>query len=126
MRINPPILLGLAALSGLMSIALGAFAAHGLSDPQAQTWLKTGAGYQISHALAVFAALTALPRDSRPAILAAVLFLVGALIFSGSLYAMGLGAPRWLGAMTPIGGLTLMAGWIVFAWGAFRLDNNRR
>ena len=125
MKRNRRILLVLAALSGLTSVALGAFAAHGVADPQAQAWLKTGANYQIVHTLAVFAALTALPRDSRPGMVAATLFVIGALIFSGTLYAMALGAPRWLGAITPVGGLALMAGWIALAWGAFRLDDNR-
>ena len=125
MKLNRRILLGLAALSGLTPVALGAFAAHGVTDPQAQAWLKTGANYQIVHALAAFAALTALPRGDRPAMVAAALFLIGALVFSGTLYAMALGAPRWLGAVTPVGGLTLMAGWVALAWGAFRSDDNR-
>lgn len=125
MKRSRRILLGLAALSGLTSVALGAFAAHGVADPQAQAWLKTGANYQIVHALAVFAALNALPRGDRAAMIAATLFLIGALIFSGTLYAMALGAPRWLGAVIPIGGVALMAGWIALAWGAFRLDDNR-
>jgi uncharacterized membrane protein YgdD (TMEM256/DUF423 family) len=52
------------------------------------------------------------------AAMAAPLFLAGVVIFSGSLYAMGLGAPRWLGAITPIGGLAFLTGWAVLAWAA--------
>ena len=125
MKLNRQILLGLAALSGLTSVVFGAFAAHGVTDPQAQAWLRTGASYQIAHALAAFAALATMPRGSRAALTATTLFLIGALIFSGTLYAMALGAPRWLGGITPIGGLSLMAGWIALAWGAFGSDDNR-
>ena len=57
--------------------------------------------------------------------LAAPLFLGGVLIFSGSLYAMALGAPRWFGAITPIGGLLFLAGWGVLAWAAWSIDDRR-
>lgn len=111
----------LAALSGLISVIAGAFGAHGMAGhPLAQELLKTGAQYEAIHALATLAAVL-LARgggqgSGRGAILAPVLFLTGSLIFSGSLYALALGAPRLVGAVTPLGGLALMAGWASLIW----------
>ena len=107
----------LAALSGLVSVAAGAFGAHGAADPAAKELLRTGASYEASHALAVLAC-AALPLNPRRAAWPPALFLFGALVFSGSLYAMAFGAPRWLGAITPIGGLSLMGGWACLAYAA--------
>lgn len=107
----------LAAVSGLISVAAGAFAAHGVADPAAKEWLRTGATWQAIHALAALAAVTLGGASRRPAV-APALFLGGTALFSGSLYALALGAPRWLGAITPIGGLIFMAGWAVLAWTA--------
>ena len=111
----------LAALWGLMAVAAGAFGAHAASDPQAKAWLQTGAQYQMIHALAVFAAFviwrTSPGAPAAP--LAGWLFLVGALVFAGSLYLMALTGARALGAVTPIGGVLLLAGWAVLAWAAF-------
>ena len=109
-------LLVAAALAGLACVAFGAFAAHGVSDERAQGWLRTGADYGLLHALAVFAAATLRAR------IAGVLFLVGVLVFGGTLFAMALGAPRWLGAVTPLGGLSFMAGWAALAWAARRAN----
>ncbi|WCM28651.1 DUF423 domain-containing protein [Sphingomonas sp. QA11] len=97
-----------AALSGALAVAAGAFGAHGASGP-AVDWLKTGAQYQLLHAIA---ALAVLRLDARGP---ATLFLVGAAIFAGTLYLMALGLPRWLGAITPIGGALLIAGWLWLA-----------
>ncbi|WP_342745823.1 DUF423 domain-containing protein [Caulobacter mirabilis] len=108
----------LAAVSGLLSVAFGAFGAHGVSDPKAQEWLKTGAGYQAIHALATLACALFIAQGARGARFAPALFLGGTVLFSGSLYLMALGAPRWLGAVTPLGGLGFMAGWLVLAWSA--------
>jgi uncharacterized membrane protein YgdD (TMEM256/DUF423 family) len=112
----------LAALWGLMAVAAGAFGAHAASDPQAKGWLQTGAQYQLAHALAVFACL-AVQRayaGAPAASLAAWLFVVGALLFAGSLYLMALTGVRALGAVTPIGGVLLLAGWATLAWAVFR------
>jgi uncharacterized membrane protein YgdD (TMEM256/DUF423 family) len=108
----------LAAASGFVAVAAGAFGAHGVQDPQAKAWLATGAQYQLTHALAVFACLVLWRMGGGTAAVAAWLFLAGAAIFSGTLYAMAFGAPRILGAVTPIGGLLLLAGWAVLAWTA--------
>ncbi len=102
---------GLAALAGAMAVAAGAFGAHGASG-QAAEWLRTGGQYQLIHAVA---ALVALRLEMRGP---GWLFVAGGAIFAVTLYAMALGAPRWLGAVTPIGGAMLIAGWL---WLALRL-----
>ena len=94
-----------AALSGALAIAAGAFGAHGASTPQAAEWLRTGGSYQLIHAVAA----VALIQTARTP---ALLMLIGAAIFSFTLYAMALGAPRWLGAITPVGGSLLIVAWI--------------
>ena len=101
----------LAALSGAIAVAAGAFGAHGASGEAAE-WLKTGAQYQLVH---VVAALVALRMEARGP---AWLFVLGAAIFGLTLYAMALGAPRWFGALTPIGGALLIGGWLWLAWSA--------
>ena len=101
----------LAALSGAIAVGAGAFGAHGASG-QAQEWLKTGAHYQLIHAVA---ALVALRMEARGA---AWLFIGGGAVFAGTLYLMAIGAPRWFGAITPIGGAMLIAGWLWLAWAA--------
>lgn len=98
----------LAALSGALAVAAGAFGAHGVSG-QAAEWLKTGGQYQLIHAVA---ALVAVRMEARTS---AWLFVGGAAVFAGTLYLMALGAPRWLGAVTPLGGTALIAGWVCLA-----------
>ena len=97
-----------AALSAALAIAAGAFGAHGAGD-EAAGWLRTGAFYQLPHAIAAIAVSQLNRRVSWS-------LLVGALIFASSLYAMALGAPRWFGAITPVGGATLIVAWL---WLAF-------
>jgi uncharacterized membrane protein YgdD (TMEM256/DUF423 family) len=99
----------LAALSAALAIGAGAFGAHGVSDPKAVEWLRTGGVYQLIHAVAAIT-IMGVARG------AAVLLLIGAAIFALSLYAMALGAPRWLGAITPIGGVLMIGGWLWAAW----------
>lgn len=103
----------LAALSGALAVAAGAFGAHGASGAKAAEWLRTGGLYQMVHAVAAIAVL-GLPRGR----LAAWLFVAGGALFAATLYAMAFGAPRWLGAVTPIGGLAMIGGWLVLAFGA--------
>jgi uncharacterized membrane protein YgdD (TMEM256/DUF423 family) len=108
----------LAAISGFVAVAAGAFAAHGMHDAKGQALLRTGSTYEMAHALATLAcaalAATAMPR----ARFAPALFLAGSVLFSGSLYALAFGAPRIVGAITPLGGLGFLAGWAVLAWAA--------
>jgi len=108
----------LAALSGATGVAAGAFAAHGIADPLAKDWLRTGGTYEMTHALAALACVCLAAIGAPRARLAAPLFLAGTVLFSGSLYAMALGAPHWLGAVTPIGGVLFLVGWGVLAWAA--------
>jgi uncharacterized membrane protein YgdD (TMEM256/DUF423 family) len=110
--------LTLAALGGFLSVCFGAFAAHGVADPKPQEWLRTGALYGFMHCLACYASLALEQAGGRRARFAPGCFLPGVLIFSGSLYAMALGGPLWLGAITPIGGLLFLIGWLVLAWAA--------
>ena len=102
-----------AALSAALAIAAGAFGAHGAASPQAADWLRTGGVYQLVHAIAALVVMQAMRGP-------AVLMLVGAAIFAGTLYLMALGAPRWLGAITPIGGSLLIAAWLWAAWSYWR------
>ena len=110
--------LALAALNGLMAVAAGAFGAHAAGDPQVKEWLRTGAQYQMAHAVAALACYGLLRATAGPATWAGRLFTIGALIFGGSLYIMALTGVRAMGAITPIGGLLLMAGWAVLIYGA--------
>ncbi len=102
----------LAAASGLVSVAAGAFAAHAVQEPGAKELLRTGSTYEAIHALATLAVVALARDDRRPPVLAPAFFLGGTVLFSGSLYALALGAPRWTGAITPLGGLAFMAGWL--------------
>ncbi len=96
-----------AALSAAVAIGAGAFGAH-VASGQAIDWLRTGAMYQLIHAVAV-PVLAA--RDPR----VAWVLLAGSLLFAATLYAMALGAPRWLGAVTPLGGVAMISGWLMLA-----------
>jgi uncharacterized membrane protein YgdD (TMEM256/DUF423 family) len=102
----------LTALSAAVAIGAGAFGAHG-AEPQAAEWLRTGAFYQLVHAVAVLALIE---RHRN----ASLTMLIGAALFSTTLYAMAFGAPRWLGAITPIGGVALIASWAWVAWSEYR------
>lgn len=103
----------LAALSGAMAIAAGAFGAHWAGKDVADL-LKTGGQYQLVHAVA---ALVAVRMEARGP---AWLFVIGGALFAGSLYALALGAPRMVGAVTPVGGVAMIAGWLWLAWAAAR------
>lgn len=99
-----------AALLAAVTVGMGAFGAHGLkarflAEPGAGGWWETATFYLLVHAVAV----AAVPAGSRWPRLA---LLLGAAVFAGTLYAMALGAPRWLGAITPLGGTALILGWL--------------
>ncbi len=114
---NPWLTIG-AAWTGL-AVALGAFGAHGLEkvtdSAKAHAWWKTASDYQFGQGLGLILVGMALHAGLLSKPWAGRLVWVGSWIFSGSLYAMALGAPRWFGAITPIGGTALIAGWIWFA-----------
>lgn len=106
----------LAGLSASVAIAAGAFGAHAMVAPAADL-LRTGGSYQLIHAVA---ALVVAPVRRR----AAWLLLIGAALFALSLYALALGAPgRWVGPVTPVGGLLMIGGWI---WLAYRAATSTR
>jgi uncharacterized membrane protein YgdD (TMEM256/DUF423 family) len=111
------------ALSGFIGVALGAFAAHGLKARLAPELLATfeiGVRYHMYHALALLAVAWACTRWPGSAALAAGwLFVAGTAVFSGSLYLLALTGERWLGAITPIGGLAFLAGWLCLAAAAW-------
>ncbi len=116
----------LAALMGALAVVMGAFAAHGLQAMLSERMLavfETGARYHLVHALAMgLAALAARGRAARLASLAAALFLAGTLLFSGSLYVLAFTGVTALGMITPLGGLSFVAGWIALALAALKLD----
>ena len=127
---GPALVVRLAALSGFLAVAFGAFAAHGAKDARAAELLHTGSLYQMTHALAVFGwlALRLAGKDGtggKLGVTAPALFLVGTVLFSGSLYALAFGAPRILGLVTPFGGLCFLAGWLVLAWRAGAIADRR-
>ena len=108
------------ALLAAAGVALGAFGAHGLRallTVEALGWWQTAVQYQMWHAIGLLAiaALSAQPIRVPASLLAA-----GTLIFSGSLYVMALTDARWLGAITPIGGVLMIAGWLVLGFAALR------
>lgn len=110
----------IAAVMGASGVAAGAFGAHGLRDkvePRMLEVFETAVRYQMLHvpALLVVGILLMMGRSGLALQLSGWSFLVGSLIFSGSLYALVLSNVRWLGAITPIGGVFLIAGWIFLA-----------
>jgi len=121
MRWTRRVWMTLAAISGFVSVAAGAFAAHGLTD-RASEVMRTGATYEFMHAIATVACATFMQVGARRARFAPAFFLCGAVLFSGSLYALALGAPRWTGIITPFGGLLFLTGWAVLAWAARGVD----
>jgi len=112
----------LAAVGGFVSVAVGAFAAHGIHDPRGQELLRTGAAYNFMHCMATLACATFMQVGARRARFAPAFFLSGVALFSGSLYAMAFGAPRMLGMITPIGGVLFLIGWGILAWAARGVD----
>jgi uncharacterized membrane protein YgdD (TMEM256/DUF423 family) len=108
------------ALSAFVAVAAGAFGAHGLRGALPTDMLEvfeTAARYQMYHALALLVVgWAAGRRSSGAARLAGWLFVAGTVLFSGSLYALSLSGARWLGAVTPLGGLAFLGGWLALAW----------
>jgi len=121
------ILLVLAAINGFVAVSLGAFAAHGLKSmlgPDLLATFQTGVQYHMYHALAMLAVgvlVAQFPAQTGLRV-AGYLFMAGILIFSGSLYVLALSGIRWLGAITPIGGVAFLAGWATLAWTMARVQ----
>ena len=114
----------LGGLLGLLAVAAGAFGAHALRgrvSPDMLAAFETGARYQMYHALALLFIAWACTQWSHRALRAAGwLFIAGTIFFSGSLYLLVLTGAGWWGAVTPIGGVLLLAGWLALALGAWR------
>ena len=115
----------LGSLSALIAVAAGAFGAHALRArlaPDLLAVFETGARYQMYHALALLAVAWIASRSPSPLTAwAGWLFVIGTLLFSGSLYALALSGIRIFGAITPLGGLSFMAGWTCLALAARRM-----
>lgn len=104
-----------AAVLGALAVALGAFGAHALRGRVAPETLhawNTAVQYHLMHSVALLGLALYAAHGGRGALLPALLWTAGIALFSGSLYALGLGGPRWLGPVTPVGGLCLIAGWL--------------
>lgn len=118
------VLFALGAASALIAVGAGAFGAHALRarlSPELLAVFETATRYQMYHALGLFAAAWAVTRWPGPwAIRAGWLFVVGTALFSGSLYALALSGVRWLGAVTPFGGIAFLAGWVCLLLAARR------
>jgi uncharacterized membrane protein YgdD (TMEM256/DUF423 family) len=116
----------LAAILGGSGVMLAAFGQHALSgrlEPRMLAAFSTGAQYQLTHALAIgLAALAGRGAAQKWAERAALLFFIGILLFSGSLYGLALSGTRAFGFITPVGGLALIAGWMVLALAALKLE----
>lgn len=115
---------GIASILAGLGVVLGAFAAHGLKkvlNPEMLAIFETGVRYQMYHALGLLAVSAAMTRIDHPGLkIAAFAFVFGTVLFSGSLYGLAMSGPRWLGPVTPIGGLSYVVGWLAFALAMFR------
>lgn len=115
---NNPVLLG--ALLGAVGVLAGAFGAHGLKQrlsPESLAAFETAVRYQLLHALALLA-VGALSRGGGEWRIPTQLLFWGTVLFSGSIYCLSTGGPRWMGPVTPIGGSLLIAGWVALAFAA--------
>ena len=116
--------LALGAISAFVGVAAGAFGAHGLKSRLSAEMLaifETGVRYQMYHAFALLFVAWASARFSGSLLTTAGwLFVVGTLLFSGSLYLLSLTETRWLGAITPLGGVAFLGGWLCLAWAALK------
>ncbi len=120
-----------AAVSGLCSVACGAFGAHALSsilEPKMLAAFKTGVQYQMAHSLALLITLLVIEvRGQNPQLtFSCYSFTVGIVLFSGSLYLLALTGVHWFGPVTPIGGVLLLLAWALLAIGIWRAPNGVR
>ncbi len=112
------------AVSAFVGVAAGAFGAHGLKErlePEMLNVFEVGVRYQMYHALALLGVAWAMSRwPGSVGVAGGWLFVAGTVIFSGSLYALSLSDIRWLGAITPLGGLAFLGGWLCLVWQVWR------
>jgi uncharacterized membrane protein YgdD (TMEM256/DUF423 family) len=111
------------SLSAALAVILGAFTAHvlrGRLPADLLVTFETGARYHMYHALGLLAVAWAIARWPSSSLTAAgLLFIAGTVLFSGSLYLLAITGQRWLGAVTPLGGVAFIAGWLALAWGVW-------
>ena len=114
----------LASLSGFIAVAAGAFGAHALKKRLSEDMFavfEVGVRYQMYHVFALIAVAWMISKSASPVLTTAgVCFVIGSLVFSGSLYLLALTGTRWLGAITPIGGLAFLLGWLCLAWAVWK------
>lgn len=121
------IFLAIASALGGISVIFGAFASHALkdrlSDRALQIW-ETGTKYQMYHAIALILIALLITRfpSSTPLMVSGYAFIAGVILFSGSLYALSLSGIKWLGAITPLGGVAFIIGWACLAVAAWGID----
>ena len=120
------IFFALGSIFGGLAVGLGAFGAHGLANmltPERLVTYETAVRYQMYHAIALLVvalALTQWPAATKPLQTGGWLFVAGIILFSGSLYLLSVGAIRWLGAVTPLGGVAFVGGWLFLVLAAWR------
>lgn len=115
--------LAIGALLGFLAVALGAFGAHGLEgklDAKATGWWETATLYAMVHAGVITAIGLARKAGVSGLDAPALAMMLGVFLFAGTLYAMALGAPRWFGAITPLGGVSLLIGWALLIWAGLK------
>lgn len=114
----------LGVFSAFIGVAAGAFGAHGLKSrlsPEMLSVFEVAVRYQMYHSFALFVSAWAHTRWPSPLVtMGGWLFVIGIILFSGSLYALGIGGPKGLAWITPMGGTAFLAGWICLAWGAWK------
>ncbi|MDM1756659.1 MULTISPECIES: DUF423 domain-containing protein [unclassified Acinetobacter] len=119
--------IAISALNLAIAVMLGAFGAHGLkkiASPEQLAWWQTATDYFFYHALGLLAlGIISKVLPALPIKMSFILIQVGIFFFCGSLYVMALGLPRILGAITPIGGALMIAGWLLLAWHALKHGN---
>lgn len=114
----------LGALNALLSVTAGAFGAHALKariPTDRLAIFETGARYHMYHALGLLAAAWLVSRGATGATTAGWAMQAGIVLFSGSLYVLATTGMRWLGAITPVGGVAFLVGWALLAWAALRM-----
>lgn len=121
----------IASLAGFLAVALGAFGAHALKTkltPDLLAVWHTAVQYQFYHVLALLAVVLLMVQEGAENTalkVAGVAFVVGMLVFSGSLYVLCLSGMRWLGAITPLGGTAFLVGWLALTWYAWQWSSAR-